>query len=574
MALDFTGIDNVEFYSPHYLTAVLEGDLKAVFKKWKEEKDESGKKQPQELLRGLSNQFFSSAEKAAGNSDPAERLSLAQDFHAHLLEALGYSRQPGVERLDDAGAIPVHLALRRDGQPFLWVVDAPFPTEEENDPLAQTPAAEQLGENAKTGDLPKGENGIFASWREILDGPLFRIESPPRWVLFLTGSEGWLIERHKWGQGRYIRFDFAELFRRKQATALRAMAGLLHRDVLAPEAGVCLHDTLEENSHKHAYAVSKDLKYGVRRAVELLANEAIYYRREVQKQAVFTDDELADKLTSECLTWLYRLLFLFYVEARGGELGVVPMAADAYRRGYSLETLRDLELVPLTTEHARNGAFIHESLTRLFRILNDGFPPGLVGQEQADLLLHMGDIAVPPLSSPLFDDGRLQVLKNVRFRNIVLQEVLQLLSLSAEKKSKSRGRISYAQLGINQLGAVYEGILAYTGFFAQEDLYEVAAEKDATKLSGRTAAEREVASEKSKAKIYFVREGQVGNYKEGEFVRDENDRKVKHTKGTFIFRLAGRHREKSASYYTPEVLTRCLVKYALKEDVKANATSR
>lgn len=36
-------------------------------------------------------------------------------------------------------------------------------------------------------------------------------------------------------------------------------------------------------------------------------------------------------------------------------------------------------------------------------------------------------------------------------------------------------------------------------------------------------------------------------------------------KGTFIYRLAGREREKSASYYTPEVLTKCLVKYALKE---------
>ena len=36
-------------------------------------------------------------------------------------------------------------------------------------------------------------------------------------------------------------------------------------------------------------------------------------------------------------------------------------------------------------------------------------------------------------------------------------------------------------------------------------------------------------------------------------------------KGTFIYRLAGRDREKSASYYTPESLTQCLVKYALKE---------
>ena len=39
-------------------------------------------------------------------------------------------------------------------------------------------------------------------------------------------------------------------------------------------------------------------------------------------------------------------------------------------------------------------------------------------------------------------------------------------------------------------------------------------------------------------------------------------------RGTFIYRLAGRNREKSASYYTPEVLTQCVVKYALKELLK------
>lgn len=40
---------------------------------------------------------------------------------------------------------------------------------------------------------------------------------------------------------------------------------------------------------------------------------------------------------------------------------------------------------------------------------------------------------------------------------------------------------------------------------------------------------------------------------------------LQYEKNTFIYRLAGREREKSASYYTPEVLTKCLVKYALKE---------
>ena len=68
---------------------------------------------------------------------------------------------------------------------------------------------------------------------------------------------------------------------------------------------------------------------------------------------------------------------------------------------------------------------------------------------------------------------------------------------------------------------------------------------------------------------YFVPESELGDYLEDERVR-YTDGPLKgqlrsYEKGTFIYRLAGREREKSASYYTPEPLTKCLVKYALKE---------
>jgi hypothetical protein len=327
--------------------------------------------------------------------------------------------------------------------------------------------------------------------------------------------------------------------------------------VLAPDEGISLHDTLEENSHKHAFAVSEDLKYGVRRAVELIANEAVWYRREVQKQAVFQDEAFAQKLTDECLTWMYRLLFLLYVESRSRDLGVVPMDADAYRRGYSLESLRDLELVPLTSEQARSGFFIHDSLRKLFEIVDGGFPPpamrvsGDLGFEE----FHHDTMILPGVHSPLFDDARFELLRGVRFRNAILQEVIRLLSLSAEVRSRSRGRISYASLGINQLGAVYEGLLSYTGFFATEDLNEVAPADE--NQDGHASGERE--------KAWFVPVSRISEYHEDEIVRDANGRKVVHPKGSYLFRLAGRNREKSASYYTPEVLTRAVVKLALRE---------
>ena len=107
------------------------------------------------------------------------------------------------------------------------------------------------------------------------------------------------------------------------------------------------------------------------------------------------------------------------------------------------------------------------------------------------------------------------------------------------------------------MGAVYEALLSYRGFIAQQDLYEV-------KRAGVDFNELDVG--------YFVSESDLAQYTEEERVRYASGNKKgklrMYAKGTFIYRLAGREREKSASYYTPEVLTKCLVKYALKELLK------
>ena len=69
---------------------------------------------------------------------------------------------------------------------------------------------------------------------------------------------------------------------------------------------------------------------------------------------------------------------------------------------------------------------------------------------------------------------------------------------------------------------------------------------DNTKASGRAHDELEVG--------HFVTEEQLKAYKAEEIVPDPGTGKPKcYPKGTFIYRLAGRDREKSASYYTPEV---------------------
>jgi hypothetical protein len=54
------------------------------------------------------------------------------------------------------------------------------------------------------------------------------------------------------------------------------------------------------------------------------------------------------------------------------------------------------------------------------------------------------------------------------------------------------------------------------------------------------------------------------DFEDDEVLKDKNNKEVVIPKGQFVYRLSGRDRQKSASYYTPEVLTQCTVKYTLK----------
>jgi hypothetical protein len=94
--------------------------------------------------------------------------------------------------------------------------------------------------------------------------------------------------------------------------------------------------------------------------------------------------------------------------------------------------------------------------------------------------------------------------------------------------------------------------MSYTGFFAETDLYEVAKGGDGGKGSWVVPVDRA----EGIAPADFV--------KTTDKVTGE-PKPVVHHQGSFVFRLAGRERQQSASYYTPEVLTRFTVGQALEE---------
>lgn len=561
-----------DFYSHHYLSEVFVGDIRGVLEQWLEkenqareieraEKEQGGKPQrgyraPHTQLASYSGEYFRELNQHLSVKDINKRLSNQRARWSPILHALGFEIKPTQVLLEN-GQLPVLSAYQdHQGLPLLWILEAHDPSMDDcADPLSLPLLSQQLEalEPEQRKVLLKTQQGDELSWQDLISKKIFSAPEPPRWLLLLGNRQCLLLDRTKWAQNRLLRFDLEEILGRKESDTLKAMAALLHKDSICPQQGQNLLDNLDESSHKHAFSVSEDLKYALRESIELLGDEAA--KQLIEKGFTYDGKNNIDasQLSLECLRYMYRMLFLFYIEARP-ELKYAPTNSDVYLKGYSLEALRDLEMVDLSTEESRNGRYIHDSLQMLFRLVAKGFAGNSKQSDSESSLFDdiQKSFAIRKLESHLFDDARMAYLARVVFRNETLQRVIKLMSLSrpGKGKGKRRGRISYAQLGINQLGAVYEALLSYRGFFAQTDLYEV-------KKAGEELNELETG--------YFVSAEQLAEYQDDEKVFRKDGTLLSHPKGSFIYRMAGRDREKSASYYTPEVLTQSLVKYALKE---------
>lgn len=580
--MNWIGISNEnEFYSQHYLAEIFSGDVRGVLETWSQREDEAreqararGDKEPAwrapwSRLGNGARDALQRLDELTRTPEPREQARLGRALIGELLRRFELPFVPERLELEDGSVLPLLGELKSaSGEPLLWILEAQAldgGQDLDSDPLglplhpaqlASLPGlALEAGKAHSETDSP--------DWQKLLSTVVFTQPRPPRWVILASPCQWLLLDRAKFAQHRLLRFDWRELLTRRETDTLKAVAVLLHRESLLDANGQSLLDSLDENAHKHAYGVSEDLKYALRESIEKLGDEAarqlIAQARE-QKKGIFSGSNELDpgELSLECLRYMYRLLFLFYIEARP-ELGYAPVDSEVYLKGYSLEHLRELELIPLTSEAERNGRYLHDSLEMLFRLVSEGTPQrahddllGTARQSGCDAF------ALQPLKSHLFDPRRTRLLARVVFPNHLLQQVIQLMSLTRPGKGRQRrGRISYAQLGINQLGAVYEALLSYRGFFAREDLYEV-------KKAGTEPSALETG--------YFVNARALEDYSDDERVYQRNERGERvlkvYPQGSFIYRMAGRDREKSASYYTPEVLTRSLVKYALKEVYK------
>lgn len=536
----FPGLEAVNgFYTPYYMQELFAGSVKTAADRWK---SMSAENRPQAQLRAQRTTF---AEIVNGEANLLTGEAIG-DFLDGVLQALGYERRDVVTLTDmNRQEIPVHLQV------------------DDAQGNSQLQVLVSLSDDAESGILESPVEGLAEgssmTCEECARRLLSDFDRPARWILALGLHQAALIDRRKWGEKQCLLFDFDTIFSRNEPQVYEATAVLLHRSSLCPDEGESVLDSFDDESSRQSVAVSDSLRSALRECVEILGNEVI--RDWAENKHCNVDDIDASDLTVQCLRYMYRLLFLLFIEAKP-DLGYAPMKSEAYRTAYSLESLRDIaEQMRGCMDEASGTTYLADTLRRLDQLVFDGYP-----FDNRDLVRLMGMdtvnavFAVPPLKAHIFDPNRTGLIEEAQLRDSVMLQIVDLMSVTNAGQQSGRGRrqrkqrISYAALGINQMGAVYEALLSYRGFIAHEKLYEVKRAKD--RFDPLNVG-------------YFVTEAELDDYDEDERVRYESGPHQgelrTYSQGTFIYRLAGRERETSASFYTPDSLAQCLVKYALRE---------
>jgi len=320
------------------------------------------------------------------------------------------------------------------------------------------------------------------------------VSEPDLWAVLSNGRFLRLLRdyHHTFSKG-YVQFDLESIFEARNYADFRALYRLCHasrfRQTDDEDEQIPLED-FHQTARATGVKIGEDLRPQVREAIEHLGNG--FLRGEPELIAELQGDpDAAQDFYSEILRVVYRILFLLFAEQRG----LVPDAdaprKDLYWSDYSLTALR---------ERAESGLPNRDDHTDLWHGLQATFKMVRKGAENLGVFGYNGELFEEMegyVSGRACDNARL--LRAIRALTLIEREgVLQ--------------RISYLDLGVEELGSVYESLLDFTPQVTDEP--------------------KEI---------------------EGREVRAN----------TFILDPRGLERKQTGSYYTPDSLVNELVKSAL-----------
>jgi hypothetical protein len=324
----------------------------------------------------------------------------------------------------------------------------------------------------------RGERPIILSycgaWDEDLDAgrgaanPTRRVESALaraglRYAFFLTGESLRLIRAPGEGpRGAHLEVDLAGLAEDGGPESFAAFLRLYSLPTFIPGAeGKAPIDEIERESRAHAEKVSEDLKSAVFTAAESLVAGLL---EDAAAQGRFASalglDETDLRLYRDAaLTCLYRILFILYAEARDPRLDDHPI----YRESYSAQGLLDEILAFPEFSWPENRSSFWRRLRALFRIYDKGLPRISRWEN------------IPPRGSNFFSPETPEgvILESARLSDRLVARIMLDLATSAPRHGVGRERVSFRELDIENLGAVYEGLLEYEPRIARQKTVDI-----------------------------------------------------------------------------------------------------
>ena len=243
-----------------------------------------------------------------------------------------------------------------------------------------------------------------------------------RWWVGANGLTLRLMDVSRAYSHRAIDFDLTRI--EEDDRALRVLQRLFNGHETGSFATL---ETLLRETEQHRASVGRSLQAGVEEALTRLVAS---FTRGHRRRPVRLDAALADALTI-----VYRILFLLFAEARG----LVPQWHPVYRDSYTIESLRP------AAEREAAPAGLWQALQAIARLAHRG--------------CTAGTLRVVPFNGRLFAPSAAPLAEALVLDDRIAREVL--LAVTTRPGADRRQRITYADLGVEQLGAVYERVLDY-----------------------------------------------------------------------------------------------------------------
>ena len=265
-----------------------------------------------------------------------------------------------------------------------------------------------------------------AAWRESVHQGI-GLDVP--WVFCVTGPTVRVIDSRRTYSRRFVAFDLDQTL--DNPKPFEIFWGLLRADAMARgQDGASALDIAVAASEDHRTIVRNSLQAGVHEALLHLhsAFGAATRGRSLSGRAGTSTHTL-----DEALIVIYRILFLLFAEARG----LVPRWHPVFRDAYTIESLRE------NVERLPRPRGLWEALQAIARLAHRG--------------CRIGVLRVPPFNGHLFSPLDAPLSDTVPLDDGAVRQAL--LALTTRRGRTGRVRVAYGDLGVEQLGGIYERLL-------------------------------------------------------------------------------------------------------------------